>query len=170
MSVLQPPFQLSISSNAESLIFNDSWSHQRHYHAVFNSQAEILPNHNFYQKPWAMLADWRKWLIQTPEAERLCIRTIGKFVARNLTHFAVICEEHPVAKWQAEKVKLQHPALQCAVFTEIDAAKDWLYRQGFDIDFTQINFRPCWLEPSEDFTQLLQTLGVDKRRFRHGVN
>lgn len=75
-----------------------------------------------------------------------------------------------MAKWQAEKVKLQHPALQCAVFTEIDAAKDWLYRQGFDIDFTQINFRPCWLEPSEDFTQLLQTLGVDKRRFRHGVN
>ncbi|MBE1298765.1 MAG: hypothetical protein GJ680_02485 [Alteromonadaceae bacterium] len=49
-------------------------------------------------------------------------------------------------------------------------AKDWLYRQGFDIDFTQIDFRPCWLEPSEEFTQLLQTLGVDKRRFRHGVN
>lgn len=169
MSEQVPPFELSISSNDETLIFNESWSHQRHYHAVFNAQADILPARDFYGKPWAMLADWRKWLIQTPKAERLCVRTIGKFVARQLTHFAVICENHPVAKWQAEKVKAQHPELHCAVFTDIDAAKDWLFREGFDIDFSQIDFKSNWLEPSEEFAQMLQTLGVDKRRFHHGV-
>ena len=159
------PFSISTSSNAELFVFHEYWSYSKHYQAVFNAQAEVLPKAFSMDKPWGLIADWRKWLVQVPEAERLCARSVGKFQAKGMTHYAAVCEDHPVAKWQCERIQQQNPGLHCDIFTSFDKAYDWFKLAGFDIDFELVPFDESWMQPSEIFEEVLRELNVSKKVF-----
>ena len=159
------PFSISTSPNAELFVFHEYWSYSKHYHAVFNAQAEVLPRAFPAGQPWGLIADWRKWLVQVPEAERLCARSVGKFQDKGMTHYAAVCEDHPIAKWQCERIQQQNPGLHCRIFTSFDEAYAWFTESGFDVNFNPVSFDEHWLQPSALFEQLLRELNVSKKAF-----
>ena len=64
-------------------IFADVEAYTDHGEArqfVHNAQNQIIPRYFSQNASWAMIADWRDWLIHVPESERLCIRTLDRFV------------------------------------------------------------------------------------------
>lgn len=159
------PFNIYISQNVELFEFNHQWDHLKHYHAVFNSQHALISKYFQDKERWAMVADWRQWIVQVPEAERLCIRTVDQFVDQGMTHYAVLSDGHPVAKWQAQRVKEQNPRLVVEIFENKEECLTWLSTIGFSIDFTAINFDPTWLRPSLAFRDILRSLDMEKSRF-----
>lgn len=165
-SIEQKPFTISFSKNAELFKFNNQWDHRRHYQAVFNSQWQLLPEYFKNIHSWAMIADWRKWLVQVPESERLCVRCVDHFVAKGLTHYAIVSDEHPVAKWQANKVKEANPSIEIKIFENFDDSIAWLATCGFDTDFTEVDFEQNWLNQSKSFKQVLNDLNVKSDRFQ----
>lgn len=160
-----PPFEISFSSNVEEFIFNPGWDHRKHYQAVFNSQDALLSQRIPADKPWAMLADWRRWLVLAPENERLCVRSVHRFVALGMTHYALLADEHPVARWQAEKVKEANPSLEFLVSTDKQELYTWLEAAGFDTAFRPEPFRAEWMLPSAYFDEVLRDLHADPNHF-----
>lgn len=162
---MQPPFSISISENVERFIFNKNWSYELHYQALFNAQFDLIPRHMPTSGNWAILADWRAWLVQVPEAERLCVRSVGEFVSLGLRHYAAVCEDHPVAKWQAEQVAVANPDVRVGIFTGFEEANEWLREQGYNTEYTDVPFESGWQAPSSKFDALLSKLKVDRKKF-----
>ena len=161
-----PPFELSLSSNADCLIFNDNWSPQEHYQASFNAQYQVS-GQLMQNSTWAMIADWRKWLALTPEHERLCVRNMQTFSSQGLRHLAVLLDDHPVARWQLDKAQQSNPDIEFEACDDLASAKQWLAARGYDVDFAPVVFNPRWMYPSEYFEQVLDRLGADKTTFLH---
>lgn len=159
------PFTVSVSSNVELFEFSWQWHHRRHYQAVFNAQNEIIPRHFAGLESWALIADWRRWLVQVPESERLCIRALRNFVTTGLSHYAILSDGHPVAKWQANRVKNAVPEVQVEIFDDRDESIQWLRTEGFDVQFRPLEFDQNWLYPSPIFSNILSELEVDKSLF-----
>lgn len=165
MSENEAPFSISMSKDVELITFNESWKHLKHYQGVFNSQFDVLGKHKMLGTRWAMVADWRKWLVQVPEAERLCIRSIGNFAKQGLTHFAPVCDKHPIAKWQAQKVIENNQSLRCEIFDDCNSALEWLRDEGFDMEVQPEPFVDNWMKPSVEFDHVLKELGMAPARF-----
>lgn len=159
------PFSISVSTDVELFTFNKSWRHLKHYQGVFNSQFDVLGKHKMLGTRWAMVADWRKWLVQVPEAERLCIRSIGNFTKQGLTYFAPVCDKHPIAKWQAQKVIENNQSLHCEIYYDCNSALEWLKGEGFDTQVKPEPFVDSWMKPSVEFDQILKDLEVTPTRF-----
>lgn len=159
------PFTIAVSKNVEKFQFQKAWDHRKHYCSLFNAQNQIIPRHFSQNASWAMIADWRDWLIHVPESERLCIRTLDRFVDIGLTHYAVVANHHPIAKWQAEKVKAANPSLCIQLFEEFETGEKWLKERGFDTNFTSIPFETKWLSPSKKFTEIIDSLQLEREHF-----
>lgn len=159
------PFSIAVSKNVERFTFNKGWDHRKHYNSLFNAQNHIISQHFSQHPSWAMMADWRDWLVNVPESERLCIRTLDRFVNIGLTHYAVVANQHPIAKWQAEKVKAANPSLCIQIFEEFESGEKWLQERGFDTNFTSIPFEIKWLSPSKTFIEIIDSLQLEREYF-----
>lgn len=159
------PFYIEISPNVQKFVFSENWDHTRHYRAIFNGLDDVLEQHMPKDSSWGMIGDWRNWLVQIPESERLCVRCLGQLGTSGMTHYATVVEDHPVARWQLDKVAKQNPHIEVKAFTSFEDAEAWLKSHGFDCEFTSLGFKQDWLRPSERFVQTLDDLDVDKDKF-----
>lgn len=76
-------------------------------------------------KVWGILADIRKSILDTPEAE-----TVFKDAANGMTmiptHVAHVITESQLKKWQVGNMTKKHKGFDAKFFTNLQDAKDWL--------------------------------------------
>ena len=162
---MNDPFHIFVSSNLQKFEFSEHWDHTRHYQAVFNGVEDVLQNHMQPSFPWGMIGDWRNWLVQIPESERVCVRNLGSFYKSGLTHYASVVENHPISRWQHEKVNNANPKMKTHMCQTFKEAESWFKEQGFDTNFTRLPFKTEWLKPSQSFNEVLRKLNIDQRKF-----
>ncbi|GAA0855613.1 hypothetical protein [Aliiglaciecola litoralis] len=157
-------FTCSVSENVLKVDFDDRWDHVRHYQSLFNATGEIARS-CLANKKWALLINWRQQLIQIPEEERICVRTVNRHVLLGLHTVVNVIDPHPITQWQLDKVASSNPAINAQIFEQTDEALAWLFEQGFDTKLKEVDFDINWLSPSEDFKRALDQLGLDQERF-----
>jgi hypothetical protein len=164
-NLMRDPFRIYVSSNVQKFEFSATWDHTRHYQALFNGLNDVLNNHMAAGLPWGMIGDWRKWLVQIPESERVCVQNLGSLSKSGLTHYASVVEDHPISRWQHKKVSKANPTMKTMMCQSFEDAESWFHDHGFDTNFTCIPFKHEWLKASKAFDDAIKNLDIDKSKF-----
>ena len=159
------PFEIWVSDDAEMVVFDDKWDHVKNYRALFNAQRDVLSRWKNKHSRWGMIADWRKLIVQVPEAERLCILNIQELADWGLSFYAPIVYDIAVAKWQAQQVLKKLPDLPLELCVDYDRAYQLLKQNGYSTDFQKIDDKPAWNHYSEAFEEKAKSLTSDYQKF-----
>ncbi|MBT0588076.1 hypothetical protein [Alteromonas oceanisediminis] len=161
---MSQPFSCSISHNVMRIRFLSNWDHRRDYAAMYNATGHIAKT-AFRQQQWALWVDWNNWLIQIPEEERICLRTIQRHIAAGLSHIVHVTQHNPVTEWQLNNVASQHNTIEAKLVEKDGQAIKWLCSKGYDPECIAVDIKPEWLLATDGFNNELTSLGLDPKLF-----
>ena len=88
---------------------------------------------NYYsERSYAILAEGRKWDLNTPEAEKMDRNDLPVAFGDTLTHCAMIVGKSHLKEWQAENIEQGFLYFELKIFKNINEACSWLTLCGFD--------------------------------------
>lgn len=164
---MNPAFDLAVSPNLMVVNFDNDWDHHRHYQTLFNASGDMVTSRLIQGGPWALVINWGGVLVQIPEEERICLRTLQRNAGAGMTHVANIVEPHPVCEWQLSKLADENANLTMQSFSSIDNAMTWLGLLGFDTHAEAVPTNRKWLSFSTEFQNVVNELALSPSQFVH---
>ncbi len=85
----------------------------------------------YKDKPWAILADARKWELHTPGAEDMLFQWFNLDRKTPITHLIVVLGKSELKKWQVNKTVKDATKFETTFFETISEAEDYLASLGY---------------------------------------
>ncbi len=122
-------FKIKIFDRVYYVEHISSWDHRiaKNYIDI----AEKLITENLSGQPWSILADFRKWTLNTPEAEKLLREHFKKRQRSGLSCISTIVDDSKIKKWQLERISRNHLPERSRFFSDVPEAILWLKKLGF---------------------------------------
>ena len=163
---MQNAFACSISSNVLKVDFLHDWDHVRYYQTLFNATGSIA-REKMATDNWALVIHWGDVLVQIPEEERICVRTLSRQIDIGLTTVINIINPHPVAEWQLTKIVDVYPQLHAFICNTEAQALEILNQQHFDTQLVRVDYQPTWGRATDEFGSALDTLALSRDKILH---
>jgi hypothetical protein len=163
---MQNAFACSVSSNVLKVDFLQDWDHVRYYQTLFNATGAIV-REMMATDNWALVINWGDVLVQIPEEEPICVRTLSRQIDIGLSTVINIINPHPIAEWQLKKIVDLYPQLTAHICNAESDAFAILEQYNFDTQVMPVEYRKDWKNASEEFSSALENLSLSKEMFLH---